>query len=113
MRNVDPSVFSGARRFHTGGIVGSEVPAILKKGEGVFTPGQMKAMGGSNSAPKINVTINNQGAADGYQATAKARQNEGGFDIEVIVAKAVQSDMRRNGPITQGFGSVFGLARAV
>lgn len=49
MRAVHPAVFAGADRFHTGGIAGYEVPAILKRGEGVFTEGQMKAIGGGNA----------------------------------------------------------------
>uniref|UniRef100_A0A6M3K9S6 Putative tail tape measure protein n=1 Tax=viral metagenome TaxID=1070528 RepID=A0A6M3K9S6_9ZZZZ len=39
--------------YHGGGIVG-EVPAVLEKGEGVFTKGQMKAMG---SPGPINITV--------------------------------------------------------
>ena len=52
MRAVNPAIFAGADRFHTGGIAGDEVPAILKRGEGVFTEGQMKALGGSDSETK-------------------------------------------------------------
>lgn len=53
--------------YHTGGIIGTdavprhrgvmqadEVPAVLKRGEGVFTPGQKRAMGG----PQVNIVIN-------------------------------------------------------
>lgn len=52
MRAVNPAIFAGADRFHAGGIAGDEVPAILKRGEGVFTEGQMKALGGSDSETK-------------------------------------------------------------
>ena len=48
-RFVDMSVFSNAAKYHTGGLAGNEVPAILQKGEGVFTAGQMSAMGGGNT----------------------------------------------------------------
>jgi hypothetical protein len=44
-RAVSPLAFAGAHRYHTGGLVGDEVPAILQRGEGVFTAGQMKALG--------------------------------------------------------------------
>ena len=52
-----PALFDGAPRFHSGGIAGlrpdggvaglrpDEVPAILQRGEGVFTPAQMRALG--------------------------------------------------------------------
>ena len=54
-RSLPPMAFAGAPRYHSGGIAGDEVPAILRKGEGVFTPGQMAALGGRGGDP---VTIN-------------------------------------------------------
>lgn len=62
-RAVDAAAFMGAQRYHTGGVIGQEVPAILEKGEGVFTAAQMKALGRSSSGPqeaKVNL-INNTG----------------------------------------------------
>jgi tape measure domain-containing protein len=59
-KHISAAAFHGAPRFHTGGIVDgllpSEVPIIAKKGEGVFTPAQMKALG--DSAVSNNVAIN-------------------------------------------------------
>lgn len=43
-RLVPSFAFANAPRYH-GGFASDERPAILKKGEGVFTPGQMKALG--------------------------------------------------------------------
>ena len=37
--------FAAAPRFQTGGIAGDEVPAVLHRGETVFTPEQMSALG--------------------------------------------------------------------
>lgn len=48
-RSVPTSLFDKATKYHTGGIAGYEVPAILKKGEGVFTEGQMAAIGSALS----------------------------------------------------------------
>jgi tape measure domain-containing protein len=46
MRAVPLGVFADAPRFHTGGFIGpDEVPAILQRGEGVFTAEQMRALG--------------------------------------------------------------------
>ena len=57
-KQVNPAVFSGAPRFHTGGITGDEIPIIAKRGEGVFTPEQMKRLaptgGNGGGAPVIN-----------------------------------------------------------
>jgi phage-related minor tail protein len=59
MRSVNPALFNSAPRFHTGGLVGGEVPAVLLKGEGVFTPGQMRALGaGLNRAQKPSAVLN-------------------------------------------------------
>jgi tape measure domain-containing protein len=43
-RHVPLSIFAEAPRYHTGGLVGRERPAVLLQDEGVFTPGQMQAM---------------------------------------------------------------------
>ncbi len=45
IRPVPLDTFQNAPRYHTGLLPG-EFPAILEEGEGVFTPGQMKALGG-------------------------------------------------------------------
>jgi hypothetical protein len=64
-RYIHPSYFDDAPRFHSGGIAGDEVPIIAKKGEGVFTQGQMAAMGGGGAvnvsfAPVYNVKGNSE-----------------------------------------------------
>lgn len=55
-RVVHPSTFARAPRFHSGGIAGNEVPIIAKKGEGVFTKEQMKALGGGGVTVNMNIT---------------------------------------------------------
>jgi hypothetical protein len=71
-RYVHPSYFDDARRFHTGGIAGDEVPIIAKKGEGVFTQGQMAAMGGGGTTHNITYQINASGADSGTVERIKA-----------------------------------------
>lgn len=92
-RMVNPMVFAGAPRFHSGGMIQGlgiqpgEVPIIARKGEGVFTPEQMRAMAtGSNhqsTAINTNVTVN---ATGGEQ-----KQNE---DLAKQVAKQVENSVR-------------------
>ena len=65
----------------------------------------------ASSGPIFNISISNEGAADGYQATATARKNDSGIDIDVMVRKAVTSDLARNGPMSQQFAGAFGLRR--
>jgi tape measure domain-containing protein len=69
-RRVDPSIFAGAMRYHTGGIAGlkpGEVPAILQQGEEVLTKadprhifnGGGKTGAGGGAAPQVNTKIIN------------------------------------------------------
>lgn len=64
-RTLSESAWAGAPRYHTGGVAGlapGEVPAILKQGEGVFTPEQMSALGdgagGGVSIQTLNLDVN-------------------------------------------------------
>lgn len=88
---VSSALFSGAPKFHTGGIVDgllpSEVPIIAKKGEGVFTPEQMEAMGGlqQNQAFQINAPITVNGSA------GTPEQNT---DLAQKMAKQMEQSMR-------------------
>lgn len=65
-RKVNPSVFSGATKYHTGGIVGltpNEVPIIAKKGEEVLTANDPRHInnfdGGDGRRQNTNVNVNN------------------------------------------------------
>lgn len=76
MRAANPAIFAGAPKFHTGGVAGDEVPIIAKKGEGIFTPAQMKALapaGGGGAAPVVNVTNNNTYTFTGVEPGMEAR----------------------------------------
>ena len=94
-RWVDPRVFYGATRYHTGGIAGDEVPAVLQAGEGVFTAGQMAALGAnSNSAQSgdthFNFNVNAQGAGPREIDQLKAQ-------IPLIALQATQQAAQRGG----------------
>jgi TP901 family phage tail tape measure protein len=66
VRAASPGLFSGAPRLHTGGIAGGEVPIIARRGEGVFTPEQMKALAPAGSSPTVIIhqTVNVDSRAD-------------------------------------------------
>jgi lambda family phage tail tape measure protein len=51
---LNPHIFDTAPRYHSG-IGPGETAAIIRKDEGVFTPGQMKAMGEKASSPNIRI----------------------------------------------------------
>jgi lambda family phage tail tape measure protein len=105
-RSVHPGVFSGAPRFHTGGIVSGEVPIIAQEGEAVFTRGQMRALGGALSAksqpPAVNVQVNVVNKAQGVDARIEQqRQPDGGLRLDVFIEQ-IEGRMAR--AISQGTG---------
>ena len=98
---VSPHIFSSAPKFHSGGLAGDEIPIIAKRGEGVFTKGQMEALGsGMGMAP--NVTVNVFNNATGTKARADMnKDSEGNLSLNIIVEQ-IESSLTRN--ITRGEG---------
>lgn len=95
-RLISPEAFIGATRYHSGGIAGlrsDEVPAILQKGEGVFTKEQMKNIG--NPSVTVNV-INNT------QQEVTAQQGQPRFDGEKLILDVVLKGMNRPGSFRDG-----------
>lgn len=108
-RLVDMNMFTGAPRFHDG-LMPGEFPAILQRGEGVFTPGQMRAMGGGTNV-QVNVI---ESPGNGGQ---RQERQEGGTTIidimvEQIEAKLASNTMRGQGPLYSANKQAFGLSRA-
>ena len=103
-RVVSMDLFRNARRHHSGTVLGpGEVPFIGKKGEGVFTPAQMKAMGGGTQS--ISVEIVNNGTP---QQVVSAQPS---FDVNGMVIRIVTTDLKNGGPIAQGMEGTFNLRR--
>jgi len=97
-RAVNPGIFVGAKKFHSGGIVNAmgnlagpklgrgEVPIIAQEGEGVFTPEQMANMGGfSQTTFAINAPVTVNGSAGTHE------QNQ---DLAKQMAKQMEATMR-------------------
>ena len=97
VRSVDPVVFGSAPRLHGGGIVGGEVPIIAKRGETVFTPGQMRALGaGLGQKPEVKVTVNVDNRAPGTEAMVQThRDGNGNLGLDIVVEK-VEGRLARN-----------------
>ena len=68
----------------------------------------MAGAGGGN----VNINIKNEAGGDGYQATATARKNDTGFDVDILVRKALTNDLRNNGPMSQTLSATYGLRRS-
>lgn len=102
-RQVSATLFAGARRFHTGGLVSGEVPIIARQGEAVFTPGQLRALGGAGATkPQVNVEVNVINRASGVETRVEQQQQpDGSTRIDVIVE---QMEARMARSISQGSG---------
>lgn len=99
-KTVNPNLFNNATKYHTGGIVGNEVPIIAKRGEAVFTPGQLQMLGKNNNDAKIIVNINNN--ASGVKAEAKASKDSRGNTQLDIMIEQIENFMVRN--VAKGSG---------
>lgn len=62
-RAMPASIFATAPRFHAGRVAPDEVPAILRRDEGVFTPEQMARLGPAGGSYTFAPTIHWQGGS--------------------------------------------------
>lgn len=90
---VDSAVFGRAKRFHSGGLAGDEVPIIARKGEGIFTPQQMRSLSPASqgTAIYVNPTIHIDSRTD----AAYVRQ-EVSRGMSMAIA-AIPDQVRRGG----------------
>jgi lambda family phage tail tape measure protein len=90
-------------RYHSGGIAGmNEVPAILQRGEGVFTRGQMAAIGAGLSRADVNVEVNVINNASGVQTRVEQQQQPDGSTRLDVIVEQMEARMARS--ISQGAG---------
>jgi lambda family phage tail tape measure protein len=102
-RQVDGSMFAGARRFHTGGLVSGEVPIIARQGEAVFTPGQLRALGGAVATKtQVNVEVNVINRASGVETRVEQQQQPDGSTRLDVIVEQMEARMARS--ISQGSG---------
>lgn len=107
-RTTSASVFAGAPKYHSGGLVAGERPIIARVGEGVFTPRQMdnadRLLGAALSRPaaatNVQVTVHNN--AGGTEAKAQWSQGaDGSVQIDIFVEEI---EGRMNRRIARGEG---------
>ena len=92
---VDPRVFIGAPRLHGGGIAGDEVPTILRRREGVFTPEQMAALGPASSVA-VEIRVENRGTPKSWRQERQFTAEDGRRVIDIVA-----NDMASGGDIAR------------
>jgi hypothetical protein len=106
-RQVPAALFAGAPRLHSGGLIGpGEVPAILRAGEGVFTPEQMQALGGT-----VVQVIDQRGAGAPPAEVSRERGPDGRQIVRVLIRSEVAA-MVADGALDRVLGAGYGLQRA-
>lgn len=114
---INTGVFTNARKYHSGNIIGGrslamgEVPIIAKRGEGVFTPEQMAAIGAGMSSRgegnpvniSSNVTVNASGGSSEQNADlAKQVSKQVEAQMRAVVQQELRTSMRPGGTLRGG-----------
>ncbi len=110
-RQVSAALFDNAPRFHRGrlpGLADFEMPAIIRKDEGVFTPEQMRAMGSPNIV--VNIQMRNESGTPLQGQVTGVRQQGNQQFIQMTIKQAV-NDGINNGQFDRTLASNFGLNR--
>lgn len=108
-RKIPSWIYNFAPRLHTGGYIKSdEVPAILRKGEYVLTPEQMKIV--ASSKPNVNVQIIDQ-RGNGAPVEAKTTTDaKGNINIQLLVRDEVRKALA-SGAYDKTMSSSYGINR--
>lgn len=107
-----PTSVQPIKRLHTGGLAGDEVPYILRKGEGVFTPEQMKALApvGSGGASIVNVNVIGASPKE-----VNSREEGGKVTLDLIFeqvdGRIASGIMRGSGATASAIERRYGLSR--
>lgn len=108
-RSLQASLWRDAPRYHTGAIAGDEQPAVLRKGEGVFTESQMSKLA-PTSPVEVNIMLE-----PGMNATTSRRQSGGKEILDVLVSSvksALIGDVASGGDFSASMEGQYGLNRA-
>lgn len=112
-KRVDPAVFAAAPRYHSGGIAGlsyNEIPAILQRGEGVFTKAQMKALGaGLSAVPEVQVNFIDQTTKGTDVKMQQTPTANGGLRLDLTIIDVVNGNISAGGKIDRTIRNKYGL----
>lgn len=93
MRYVHPAYFENAQRYHSGGLVGGEVPAVLQRGEEVLRRDDPRHRyngggGSQSSAPVINIDARGAQKGVGEEISAALNRFVRSQQFEIGVSRA-------------------------
>ena len=77
-------------KYHSGGLAHDEQVAVLRRNEGIFTPGQMKALGDRS----VNVAINVENKSS---QPVNAKQGKTQFDGKKYIINVILEDINQGG----------------
>ncbi|MCX8003363.1 MAG: tape measure protein [Burkholderiaceae bacterium] len=110
LRRVPAALFADAPRLHRGGLIGpGEVPAILRRGEGVFTEAQMAALAPAAGRVTVNVIDQRSSAAAPAEVSERA-DGQGGRVIDVLIRDIVSRGLA-DGSFDRTLAGAFGIRR--
>ena len=99
---IPAAAWWGAPRLHAGGLAGlapDEIPTILRRGEGVFTPAQMDRLSTDRGPTEVRVEVLNRAAAPLQVVEQRAQVDAGRLLIGLVV-----DDIERGGRIPRALG---------
>ena len=105
--NLPSRPMASLPRYHTGGIAGNEVPAILQRGEGVFTREQMKSMApvsNNNSTTAPTVIVNVQQTQGGDPQAANQQGQIIAKHVEIAMSEFLVKSQRPGGILNPNGG---------
>jgi hypothetical protein len=95
------AAWATAPHFHNGS---GDYPAILRRGEGVFTPEQMSALApatGGGSPVSVHVTVNSDGSSRKQSGNADSDARELATNVERVVLATLSKQKRFGGELYQ------------
>ena len=105
VREISENLMNVAPRLHNG-LKPDEYPAVLQKGEGVFTKGQMEAMGGGT---EVNIIDKRSGNAP--QAEVQESQGrDGRKQVQVLIKDEMKKNMN-SGSMDKEMKKNYGIGR--
>lgn len=112
-RAVPASAFATAPRYHSG-LLGDEMPAILKLGEVVLNQPQQQAVAAAVGNNELTVNLYDQTGSGINAKVTSSRNGRGGRQLDIVIQEAVAKGIRTPGsPVNAALQQTFGAQQRV